>query len=77
MAFGRRRGGRNIRSQEEDAEKGKLNREYLASFGRIWFYVQANRGWLIIWGIGLILSSLMGLVLPVVCLLYTSDAADE
>ena len=73
MAFGRRRGGRNIRSQEEDAEKGKLNREYLASFGRIWFYVQANRGWLIIWGIGLILSSLMGLVLPVVVQTLVDD----
>ena len=61
MAFGRRR------SQEvDDAEKGKLNREYLATFGRIWFYIQANRGWLIIWGIGLVLSSLMGLVLPIV-----------
>ncbi|MFK7800461.1 MAG: ABC transporter ATP-binding protein [Anaerolineae bacterium] len=61
MALGRRR-----TQLEEDTEKGKLNREYLATFGRIWFYIQANRGWLVIWGIGLILSSLMGLVLPLV-----------
>ncbi|MFT5195760.1 MAG: subfamily B ATP-binding cassette protein MsbA [Candidatus Promineifilaceae bacterium] len=61
MAFARRR-----TQQEDDAEKGKLNREYIATFGRIWFYIQAHRGWLVIWAIGLVLSSLMGLVLPIV-----------
>ncbi len=64
---------RSRRTVEDDQEKGKLNREYLASFSRIWFYVQANRGWLVLWGIGLILSSLMGLVLPVVVQTLVDD----
>lgn len=72
MAFGRRRGN-SSRQQEDDELKGKINREYIATFGRVWGYIQANRGWLVIWGIGLILSSLMGLVLPVVVQTLVDD----
>ncbi|MEM9775894.1 MAG: ABC transporter transmembrane domain-containing protein, partial [Chloroflexota bacterium] len=77
MGF-RRRGRRFTRgTRDEDAAKGAINRENIATFGRVWAYVQTNRGWLVIWAIGLLLSSLMGLVLPLVVQNLVDDVLIE
>ncbi|MEM8858115.1 MAG: ABC transporter ATP-binding protein [Chloroflexota bacterium] len=77
MGF-RRRGRRFTRgTRDEDDAKGAINRENIATLGRVWGYVQTNRGWLVIWAIGLLLSSLMGLVLPLVVQNLVDDVLIE
>lgn len=60
------RSTRNRASNSEEPAKPKLNRDSLRSFGRIFAYVKPYRKWLIFSAVALVLSSLLGLVLPLV-----------
>lgn len=61
----------------DNAERRAINREGLATFSRIWNYTQSSTGWLIISFVGLLFSSLMGLVLPVVVNQLVDDVLIE
>ena len=64
--------GRAAENQGENPKR-QVDREGLLIFSRIWRFTQSSLGWIILTLIGLIFSSLMGLVLPLVVNLLVDD----